>query len=113
MIYWIPPAPATITRTDTSLQIDTELDGLIRRLHALAIGGASSLKAAGAMRVQGYDQVAWAEGQCLLAELVANGPPAPSTVAAATKWYDRAASTARVALADQPHLLDSLGLRAT
>jgi hypothetical protein len=58
----------------------------------------------------GYDAVKWAEGQCILAELVNNDAPAATTLATAASWFEEAARAARHALAAQPRLLARLGL---
>ena len=62
------------------------------------------------MSVYGYDEVKWAEGQGVLAELVSSDAPAQGTLAAALAWYEEAATAARQALAAQPQLLARLGL---
>jgi hypothetical protein len=62
------------------------------------------------MSQQGYDAVKWAEGQCVLAELVTHEEPAGSVVSAALEWYADAAAAARRALEGRPSLLAKLGL---
>lgn len=84
--------------------------GVIRLLHGLVVNGPGDLEIASAMSTKGYDEVKWAEGQCMLAELVSSERPRETTVTAAAAWYDEAASAARHVLAAQPRLLDKLGL---
>jgi len=62
------------------------------------------------MSAHGYDEVKWAEGQMMLAELVNCGAPAGRILDAAAAWYDEAANTARQALAAEPQLLAKLGI---
>jgi hypothetical protein len=62
------------------------------------------------MAVHGYDAVKWAEGECILAELVNSEVPARSTLAAGRAWLNEAIKTAQAALAAQPQLLARLGL---
>jgi hypothetical protein len=83
---------------------------LVHRLHGLVTYGPGNLDIAWAMAAHGYDAVKWAEGQCMLAELVSGEAPARPTLAAARAWYDDAARAARRALAAQPQLLAKLGL---
>jgi hypothetical protein len=86
---------------------------VVRRLHGLVTVGPWDLDIAWAMAAHGYDAVKWAEGQGLLAELVSCDTPAGPALAAAIEWYEKAATTAREALATQPHLLAKMGLRKT
>jgi hypothetical protein len=83
---------------------------VIRLMHGLVTYGPGDLEIASAMSTQGYDAVKWAEGQGMLAELVSSEPPHETTVTAAARWYDEAASAARQALAAEPTLLAKLGL---
>lgn len=90
-----------------------ELDcagAVVRHLHGLVIYGPGDWHIAAAMSAFGYDEVKWAEGQSMLAELVSSDEPEATTVTAATQWYDEAATTARQALANKPQLLAKLGL---
>ena len=86
---------------------------MVRRLHGLVTYGPWDLDIASAMSAYGYDEVKWAEGQGMLAELVSCDAPAGTTLAAAAAWYDEAATTARHALATHPRLLAKLGLNST
>jgi hypothetical protein len=86
---------------------------VIQRMHGLVTYGPWDLDIASAMSAQGYDEVKWAEGQGMLAELVSCDAPSRSTLAAAESWYDEAARAAREALAAQPQLLVKLGLNDT
>ena len=83
---------------------------IVRHLHGLVTYGPWDLDVASAMSAHGYDEVKWAEGQVMLAELVNGGAPAGSILDAAAAWYDEAATTARQALAAQPQLLAKLGI---
>lgn len=83
---------------------------MVRRLHGLVTYGPGDLDIAWAMAAHGYDAVKWAEGQCMLAELVNNDTPTGSILAAARVWYEEAARAARRALATEPQLLAKLGL---
>ena len=83
---------------------------IIRRLHRLVTSGPWQIDIAWAMSSQGYDEVKWAEGEAMLAELVNDDAPARPVVAAAACWYQEAAAAAQQALAGQPHLLAKLGL---
>ncbi len=85
-------------------------DALIRQLHGLVIYGPWDLDVSWAMSACGYDAVKWAEGQCVLAELVSCDTPTASSLAAAAAWYQEAATTAQRALAGKPQLLAKLGL---
>jgi hypothetical protein len=88
-------------------------DAMIRRLHGLVTYGPWDLDIASAMSAYGYDEVKWAEGQGMLAELVTCDTPTATTLDAAAGWYDEAAITARHALATHPRLLAKLGLNET
>lgn len=83
---------------------------MIQHLHNLVTYGPWDLEIAAAMSTRGYDEVKWAEGQGVLAELVSSELPETGTVSAAAAWYDEAANAARQALAAQPGLLAKLGL---
>ena len=83
---------------------------VVRQMHNLVTYGPWDLDVASAMSVHGYDEVKWAEGQAILAELVSCDAPAQSTLGAAQAWYREAAAAARGVLASQPRLLAKLGL---
>lgn len=83
---------------------------LILHLHGLVTYGPSDLGIASAMSAHGYDEVKWAEGQAMLAELVSYDSPAPGILVAAGTWYEEAQNAARRALSAQPDLLAKLGL---
>ena len=85
---------------------------VVRQMHNLVTYGPWDLDAASAMSRYGYDEVKWAEGQGVLAELVSSDRPARATMAAALSWYEEAAGAARRALAGQPQVLARLGLVA-
>lgn len=85
---------------------------VVQKMHNLVTYGPGDLDAAFAMAQYGYDEVKWAEGQGVLAELVSSENPARSTMAVALAWYEEAAGAARRALAGQPQLLAKLGLAA-
>jgi hypothetical protein len=82
----------------------------VRHLHSVVTYGPWDLEIASLMSTWGYDAVKWAEGQCILAELVCDDKPARSTLAAAASWLEEATRTARHALSAQPQLLARLGL---
>lgn len=83
---------------------------VIQRLHGLVTHGPWDLDIAAAMFAFGYDEVKWAEGQGMLAELVSSEAPARQVLVAAQAWYEEAAAAAHRALAAQPQLLSKLGL---
>jgi hypothetical protein len=83
---------------------------LVRHLHPLVTCGPWEIDIAWAMSPHGYDEVKWAEGQAMLAELVSNSAPPRAILTAASCWYQEAAATARRVLAGQPYLLTKLGL---
>jgi hypothetical protein len=85
-------------------------NAVVRQMHNLVTYGPWDLDVASAMSAHGYDEVKWAEGQAILAELVSSDTPARSTLSAAQAWYKEAAATARGVLATQPQLLAKLGL---
>jgi hypothetical protein len=92
---------------------DRGADAMVQRLHGLVTYGPWDLDIASAMSAFGYDEVKWAEGQGMLAELVSCDAPTGTSLDAATAWYDEAAITARHALATHPRLLAKLGLNGT
>jgi hypothetical protein len=83
---------------------------IIQHLHRLVTYGPWDLDIANAMAMYGYDEVKWAEGQGMLAELVSCERFVDSHLAAAVTWYREAANAARRALVAQPQLLDKLGV---
>ena len=83
---------------------------LTRQLHRLVTYGPCDLDIALAMSAYGYDEVKWAEGQGVLAELVTYDQVPDTSLAMANVWYDEAAGAARNALATQPQLLVKLGV---
>ena len=85
---------------------------VVRQMHNLVTCGPWDLDVAFAMSRYGYDEVKWAEGQEVVAELVSSDSPARGTMAAAMTWYEEAAGAARRALAGQPQVLARLGLAA-
>jgi hypothetical protein len=87
--------------------LDTEL-----QLRRLVTNGPSDLDIASAMAAYGYDAVKWAEGQALLAEWVAWGPPTSLDDSQAVCWLHEALSVAQVALSGKPQLLAKVGLAA-
>jgi hypothetical protein len=80
------------------------------QMHNLVTYGPWDLEVASAMSPHGYDEVKWAEGQAMLAELISCDTPARGTLSAAQTWYQEAAATARGVLATRPQLLTKLGL---
>jgi hypothetical protein len=95
---------------DMDQRAQTAANTIIQHLHNLVTYGPWDLDIALAMSRHGYDEVKWAEGQGVLAELVSSEPPTTDAVSTATAWYDEAANAARQALAAQPCLLAKLGL---
>ena len=83
---------------------------IIKRLHRLVTYGPRDLDIAAAMSAYGYDEVKWAEGQGMLAELVTCDPPGDRCLQAAHEWYGEAVEAARCALGTKPHLLTKLGM---
>jgi hypothetical protein len=86
------------------------VSAIVLRLHSLVTYGPWDLDVAAAMSDYGYDEVRWAEGQGMLAELLSAEAPAQNTLSAARSWYEEAAKAARRALAAQPQALARLGL---
>ena len=86
---------------------------IIQHLHKLVTNGPWDLDIAQAMAVQGYDEVKWAEGEIVLAELISGESPLEQHLAAADKWYEEAVTAARRALVSKPGLLDKIGVIRT
>lgn len=87
-----------------------DASAIIQHLHKLVTYGPWDLDIAHAMAIYGYDEVKWAEGQVVLAELVSCDRPVDRHVAAATRWYQEAATAAQHALMSRPQLLNKLGV---
>jgi hypothetical protein len=85
-------------------------NAVVRQMHNLVTYGPWDLDVASAMSAHGYDEVKWAEGQAMLAELISCNAPAQGALSAAQAWYREAATTAQGVLAAQPQLLAKLGL---
>jgi len=83
---------------------------VVRQMHDLVTYGPWDLDIASAMSQYGYDEVKWAEGQGVLAELVSADGPGRTAMTAAMNWYEEAAGAAQRALAGQPQALARLGL---
>jgi len=86
---------------------------IIQHLHKLVTNGPWDLDIAQAMAVQGYDEVKWAEGQVVLAELISCDRPVEQHLAAADRWYEEAVTAAQCALDSRPSLLTKIGVRRT
>jgi len=86
---------------------------IIQHLHKLVTNGPWDLDIAQAMAVQGYDEVKWAEGQVVLAELISCDRPVEQHLAAADRWYKEAVTAAQCALDSRPSLLTKIGVRRT
>ena len=86
---------------------------IIQHLHKLVTNGPWDLDIAQAMAVQGYDEVKWAEGQVVLAELISCERQIDQDLAAATRWYEEAATAAQQALDTRPGLLNKIGVKGT
>jgi len=82
----------------------------VHRLRTMVTVGPWDLDIAWAMSARGYDEVKWAEGQAILAELIDCDLPARTVLTAAAGWYKAAAVAAQHALADRPGLLAKLGV---
>jgi hypothetical protein len=95
----------------TSSPRNSEAQAVIRHLHNLVTTGPWQLDIVGAMSPHGYDEVKWAEGEAMLAELISSNAPPRAILTAAACWYQEAAAAAQQALAGRPHLLAKLGLR--
>ena len=87
-------------------------EAVVRQMHNLVTYGPWDLDVAAAMSLYGYDEVKWAEGQGVLAELIGAESPGRTAMVAAMNWYEEAAGAARRALAGQPQVLARLGLAA-
>lgn len=83
---------------------------LAQHLHKLVTNGPRDLDIASEMSRHGFDEVKWAEGQCMLAELVHCESFAETSLAMMVEWYREAADVARSALAGHPQLLAKLGM---
>ena len=105
------PAKGTMRSLCTDTMPDTDLQAVTHRLHRFVIAGPWDLDIAWAMSAQGYDEVKWAEGQAILAELINCDVPARTVLTAAAGWYQAAAVAAQQALAGRPHLLTKLGVQ--
>jgi hypothetical protein len=79
----------------------------------LVTNGPWDLDIAQAMAVQGYDEVKWAEGQVVLAELISCERQIDQDLTAATRWYEEAATAAQQALDTRPGLLNKIGVKGT
>jgi hypothetical protein len=86
---------------------------IIQHLHKLVTNGPWDLDIAQAMAVQGYDEIKWAEGQIVLAELISGERPLEQKLAAADKWCEEAVAAAQRALVSKPGLLDKIGVIRT
>lgn len=87
-----------------------EPGSIVRCLHELVTRGPWDLEIAAAMYAHGYDEVKWAEGQGVLAELVTDEASPDTSLSAAVRWYEEAATIAQQALASKPRLLQKLGV---
>lgn len=79
-------------------------------LRTAPTSGPWDLDIAWAMSPRGYDEVKWAEGQAILAELIRCDVPPRTVLTAAAGWYQAAAAAAKHALANRPRLLPKLGV---
>lgn len=105
------PARGAMRCLCTDTTPDTDLQTVTRCLHRFVTAGPWDLDIAWAMSAQGYDEVKWAEGQAILAELINCDVPARTVLTAAAGWYQAAALAAQHALAGRPHLLAKLGVQ--
>lgn len=88
----------------------TDVRTVTHRLRTFVTVGPWDLDIAWAMSPHGYDEVKWAEGQAILAEMIDSDVPARTVLAAAAGWYKAAAVAAQHALAGRPGLLAKLGV---
>ena len=86
---------------------------IIQLLHQLVTNGPWDLDIAQAMALQGYDEVKWAEGQVVLAELISCDRPREQHLAAADSWCEEAVRAAECALVSRPGLLHKIGVKGT
>ncbi len=86
------------------------ISAIIQRLCRLVTYGPRDLDIATAMSAYGYDEVKWAEGQGMLAELITCDRPGDRCLQAAHEWYREAAEVARRALGARPQLLTKIGV---
>lgn len=87
-----------------------DVDSVVRQMHGLVTYGPRDLHIAAAMSAHGYDAVKWAEGQCMLAELVSRELAPSFSLTKAVEWYREASAAAQRSLAAEPQLLAKLGL---
>lgn len=83
---------------------------LAQHLHRLVTNGPRDLDIASEMFKYGFDEVKWAEGQSMLAELVHCDSLAEASLAMVVDWYKEASDVAHSALASRPQLLAKLGM---
>lgn len=84
---------------------------IIWHLHQLVTNGPWDLDIAQAMAMQGYDEVKWAEGQVVLAELISCDRPGEQHLAAADRWWQEAVTAAQCVLDSRPGLLQKIGVK--
>jgi hypothetical protein len=99
-----------VSERSTHQAANSATSAIILHLHSLVTYGPWDLDVAAAMSAYGYDEVKWAEGQGMLAELLSAEAPAENTLSAARTWYEEAARAAQRALAAEPQALAKLGL---
>ncbi len=83
---------------------------VVQHLHTLVTNGPRDLDIALRMSRYGFDEVKWAEGQGILAELIHCDSCAEASLAMVVEWYNEAADVAQSALASHPQLLAKLGM---
>lgn len=111
MLSWTLLCEPECGTGDTSEARRREIEAMVRHLHHLVVDGLRDREAVRAMTIHGYDEIRWAEGQQLLAELVHSEPYDLSVLSRARGWYEETCRAAREALGDAPLLLARLGLR--
>ncbi|MBN1658988.1 MAG: hypothetical protein JXA93_11325 [Anaerolineae bacterium] len=94
------------------MMVKEDAGAVIRDLDRLVTRGPGDLEIIEAMTPFGYDMAKWAEGQSVLAELVASEQPSETLVARARRWHHEAADAASHALTAHPTLLVKLGMRS-
>jgi len=87
-----------------------DVDRVLLSLYKLVTYGPGDLDIASAMSAYGYDAVKWAEGECVLAELVTSDQPPEDRLTFARDWCQEATTAARSALSTEPRLLSKLGV---
>ena len=92
----------------TRRQEGESASAFLQRFGCMVTNGPGDLDIAYAMSAHGFDDVKWAEGQGIFAELVTCDRPEVRCLETASHWYAEAAAVAQRALEKQPRLLEKL-----